>query len=402
VRLTTAGTPLGLLRPTVGRIARTEGASEFRSERIRVLSEPVSVDQVAGYRALLTTLKEGELGTLADAAIPIIHSLREDDHLHDDYIVLAQPSSGFVRTIYRPDSPHNVLFLTERCSSNCLMCSQPPKDKDDTDYLFAANMELVQMIAPGPEYLGITGGEPTLLGERLFTLLASLRDSCPSTQVHMLTNGRVFAWPTFTRKFMAVHHPGLTLGIPLYSDDPIVHNYVVQAQDAFDQTVLGLHELARWNQNIEIRVVLHKVTIQRLVQLAEYIYRNFPFVAHVALMGLEPTGYTPRNKDKLWIDPVEYQDVLEQAVEFLSTRGMNVSIYNLQLCVMRPSLWKFARKSISDWKNIFLPECAKCGKLDQCGGLFQSGERMHSAHIHALPGDSAAATIWDYEVQNAR
>jgi His-Xaa-Ser system radical SAM maturase HxsC len=208
----------------------------------------------------------------------------------------------------------------------------------------------------------------------------------------MLTNGRVFAWPAFTRKFMAVGHSGLTLGIPLYSDDSIVHNYVVQARDAFDQTVMGLHELARWNQKIEIRVVLHKVTIERLVQLAEYIYRNFPFVAHVALMGLEPTGYTPRNKDKLWIDPVEYQDVLEQAVEFLSIRGMNVSLYNLQLCVLRPSLWKFARKSISDWKNIFLPECAKCGKLDQCGGLFQSGERMHSAHIHALPSDSAAAT----------
>lgn len=272
------------------------------------------------------------------------------------------------------------------------MCSQPPKDKDDTDYLFAANLELVRMIAPGPDYLGITGGEPTLLGERLFTLLASLRDSCPNTQIHMLTNGRVFAWPTFTRKFMAVGHSSLTLGIPLYSDDPIVHNYVVQARDAFDQTVMGLHELARWNQKIEIRVVLHKVTVGRLLQLAEYIYRNFPFVAHVALMGLEPTGYTPRNKDKLWIDPVEYQDVLEQAVEFLSIRGMNVSLYNLQLCVLRPSLWKFARKSISDWKNIFLPECAKCGKLDQCGGLFQSAERMHSAHIHALPGDSAAAT----------
>jgi His-Xaa-Ser system radical SAM maturase HxsC len=282
------------------------------------------------------------------------------------------------------------------------MCSQPPKDKDDTDYLFGANLELVRMIAPGPDYLGITGGEPTLLGERLLTLLGSLRDSCPNTHVHMLTNGRVFAWPTFTRKFMAVGHPSLTLGIPLYSDDPIIHNYVVQARDAFDQTVMGLHELARWNQEIEIRVVLHRLTIPRLVQLAEYIYRNLPFVARVALMGLEPTGYTPRNKDKLWIDPVEYQDVLEQAVEFLSIRGMNVSIYNLQLCVTRPSLWKFARKSISDWKNIFLPECTKCGKVDQCGGLFQSAERMHSAHIHALPCDSAAATIQDHAVQNAR
>jgi len=31
------------------------------------------------------------------------------------------------------------------------------------------------------------------------------------------------------------------LGIPLYSDDSTVHDYVVQAKDAFEQTVLGLH-----------------------------------------------------------------------------------------------------------------------------------------------------------------
>jgi len=265
------------------------------------------------------------------------------------------------------------------------MCSQPPKDKDDTDFLFPANLETVRMIAPGPENLTITGGEPTLLGNRLPTLLGVLRDTCPHTHLHMLTNGRLFAWSNFTREFVAVCHPSLTLGIPLYADDAVIHNHIVQAHNAFEQTVLGLHELAKWNQEIEVRVVLHKLTIPRLLHLAEYIYRNVPFVAHVALMGLEPTGYTPRNKDQLWIDPFDYQGMLEEAVEFLSVRGMNVSLYNLQLCVLRPSLWKFARKSISDWKNIFLPECERCGALEQCGGLFQSAERMHSTHIRALP-----------------
>jgi len=33
----------------------------------------------------------------------------------------------------RPDSRHNVLVATERCNSNCLMCSQPPQDRDDAD-----------------------------------------------------------------------------------------------------------------------------------------------------------------------------------------------------------------------------------------------------------------------------
>ena len=390
MRLTTAGVPIGLTSPIVGRITRHSLPTEQRGERICVVTDTSSSESLEGYRAVLTPLKPGE-SVLAASPVPIIHSLREHDHLRDDDIVAMQPTSGFVRTVYRPDSAHNSLFVTERCSSNCLMCSQPPKDKEDTDHFLGINLEIVRMIAPGPAYLGITGGEPTLLGGKLLTILDHLKRDCPSTHVHLLTNGRLFAWPSFTERFCAVQHPHLTLGIPLYADDPIIHDYVVQAKDAFDQTVLGLHQLARWGQAIEIRVVLHKISVPRLPQLAEYLYRNFPFVTHVALMGLEPTGYTPRNREKLWIDPTEYQEELEQAVEILSVRGMNVSLYNLQLCLLRPSLWKYARKSISDWKNVFFSACQTCGVLEQCGGLFQSAERLHSPHIKALPPSALIA-----------
>lgn len=388
MRLTTAGIPVGVTRPIVGRITRHVLADEERSERIRVLTDATSPEVLSGYRAVLTPLGPAETA-LTHASVPMVHSLRDHDHLRDNDIVAIQPTSGFVRTVYRPDSAHNSLFVTERCSSNCLMCSQPPKDRDDIDHFLEINMEVLRLIAPGPEYLGITGGEPTLLGGKLLTLLARLKAECPDTRLHMLSNGRLFAWPAFTRSFCAVQHPHLVLGIPLYADDPIIHDYVVQAKHAFDQTVLGLHQLARWDQAIEIRVVLHKISVPRLRQLAEFIYRTLPFVTHVALMGLEPTGYTPRNKEKLWIDPTEYQDELEQAVETLSVRGMNVSLYNMQLCLLRPSLWKFARKSISDWKNVFFSECQSCGVRDQCGGLFQSAERLHSAHIRALPSLSS-------------
>jgi His-Xaa-Ser system radical SAM maturase HxsC len=169
-----------------------------------------------------------------------------------------------------------------------------------------------------------------------------------------------------------------------YSDYAPDHDYVVQAKHAFDQTVLGIYELARFAVPVEIRVVLHQLTIPRLEALAEYIYRTFPFAAHVALMGLEPTGYAPRNWQELWIDPAAYQDVLEKAVEVLYTRGMTVSIYNLQLCLLRRTLWGFARKSISDWKNIFLPECQACSVVEKCGGLFQSAARLHSPNVHSI------------------
>jgi MoaA/NifB/PqqE/SkfB family radical SAM enzyme len=118
----------------------------------------------------------------------------------------------------------------------------------------------------------------------------------------MLTNGRTFAWPEVAARLARVGHPNFVPGIPVYSDDSTFHDYVVQAKDAFDQTIMGLHQLARYGLRIEIRVVLHGLTIRRL-PLAEYIYRNMTFVEHVALMGLENVDYAPRNMDALWVDP---------------------------------------------------------------------------------------------------
>jgi His-Xaa-Ser system radical SAM maturase HxsC len=261
------------------------------------------------------------------------------------------------------------------------MCSQPPKDKDDVDDLLNRNLRLISFIPKSTEYLTISGGEPGLLGDRLFRLLERLRDELPRTHIHILSNGRVFAWKEFAMGLAEVGHPRLSLGIPLYSDVAEDHDFVVQAKGAFDQTLLGLQNLARYGVSVEIRVVLHRKTVQRLTHLSEFIYRNLPFVDHVALMGLEYVGYTPRNHEALWIDPFDYQNVLEQSVRALRLAGMNVSIYNHQLCILPRNLWKYSKQSISDWKNIYIPECERCSELHRCGGLFKWAKNVHSRHI---------------------
>jgi His-Xaa-Ser system radical SAM maturase HxsC len=263
------------------------------------------------------------------------------------------------------------------------MCSQQPIDRDDRE-LVDINLEAIRLMDPAPETLGITGGEPTLLGTDLFRLFAALREELPETDIHMLTNGRRFAWPDFTEAFMEARPARLTVGIPVYADNAPDHDYVVQARGAFDQTIQGLHLLARYGQFVEIRVVLHALTVPRLKHLAEYIYRNLPFAGHVALMGLEITGFTRPNLEELWIDPYDYQAELRRAVEYLSIRGMNVSIYNHPLCLLPRNLWKSAKRSISDWKNIYFEVCKTCGVRELCGGFFTSADRRRSEHLHAL------------------
>ncbi|HEX6640110.1 MAG TPA: hypothetical protein VF215_03315 [Thermoanaerobaculia bacterium] len=42
------------------------------------------------------------------------------------------------------------------------------------------------------------------------------------------------------------------------------------------------------------------------------------------------------------------------------------------------------RRSSSDWKNIYLPECNGCDAMAECGGFFQSATKIHSAHIRPI------------------
>ena len=378
MRLTTAGSARNMDGTVVGRITTQDLPILDRSEHVRFLPQGREhSSDLSGYRAILS---HDEIVT----EFPVVDRLRESDHFRDGDVIVIEGDSGFVRSLYRPYERHHSLFVTERCSSNCLMCSQPPKDREDVPSLTKRNQDLIGLMRPAPEYLTITGGEPTLLGDNLFLLIEQLRVSLPDTELHVLTNGRTFAWPSYTRQFAAVGHPNLCLGIPLYSDCAGDHDHIVQARGAFDQTLAGLHQAARHGIRVEIRVVLHRLTIPRLTKLVEYIYRNLTFVEHVALMGLEYVGYTPRNIDELWIDPFDYQVELEKAVNSLAMRGMTVSIYNHQLCVLAPSLWPYAQKSISDWKNLYLPECQRCSALTDCGGLFQWAVKKHSEHIHAL------------------
>ena len=338
-------------------------------------------DNLSGYAAIVSTESE-KPASFGSANTPLV-IVRRTDHLKPGHIVTVEPKSGTVLTVFRPESRHNVIFTTDRCNSNCLMCSQPPKDVDDR-WRIREHLRVLDLIEAPPEFLCITGGEPTLLGDDLITLLSCINTKLPGTRVQMLTNGRTYADATYTQRLASVGHPTFISAIPLYADIAGIHDYIVQAEGAFDQTVEGLYNAADAGLAVEIRVVLHKQSIPRLPQLAEYIYRNFPFTAHIALMGMEHMGYVKKNWEDLWIDPFEYMLTLEEAVRFLWQRRMNVSIYNLQLCLLPRSLWSFARRSISDFKNDYVEECEQCIQKNHCAGLFSSQLANYSQHLKAI------------------
>lgn len=374
MELKTKGKACNVFAPIVGKITRDRKSTDYN----QILITEDDFEGTEQFIALIT-----KLSLPKTLKISYVHEIKLLDHLSDGDIVVIN-TDGVVNTLYRVNSFQNSILVTERCNSNCLMCSQPPKDRDDIPYLHNIHKQLLPLIPKDCLELGITGGEPTLMGNLFFDLLNQIRNELPETEIHCLTNGRTFAWNRFANELGKLEIDRLMLGIPLYSDHSQIHDYIVQAKGAFEQTILGLYNLASNGVRIEIRIVLHKQTIPRLGKLARFIYKNLPFVEHIAFMGLEFQGYTPHNIDKLWIDPVDYMSELVDAVTYLSSKDMNVSIYNSQLCLMPRELWHFSRKSISDWKNIYIEECGNCSVLETCGGLFASGQKKHSEYLKAI------------------
>jgi His-Xaa-Ser system radical SAM maturase HxsC len=311
-------------------------------------------------------------------------------YLSDGDIIAINYESRRFRTLYRRASRHNSFLVTDRCNHYCLMCSQPPKDIDDRWILdeIKAAVPLIDKEAPT---LGFTGGEPLLDWPGFVDVLAVCRDELPKTAIHVLSNGRAFVRDEVVAAWAGIQHPSLTVGIPIYASIDHIHDYIVQARGAFDETMLGVLKMKDRAQRVEIRVVLHALTAPRIEETCRWLGRNLPFVDHVALMGLENTGFAIANADELWIDPIDYKSELANAVDLLVSAKVNVSVYNLPRCVLDRSVWPYAAQSISDWKNGYYEECERCIEKDRCSGFFTSGRPRRSRGIEPILRDSPAS-----------
>jgi His-Xaa-Ser system radical SAM maturase HxsC len=302
-------------------------------------------------------------------------------HLNDGDIVKIEPD-GELQLIWESASRHNALFLTDYCNSECIMCPQIPEQKPKHHHETAK--KVLSLIQPkSPLSFGITGGEPLIVSDGLSEIFDICRERFPDVSIQLLTNGRLLSDFNLVSKLMKNCPLRTLFCIPLYSDNDVEHEAITGAPGSFAETIKGIHNLIRYRRPVEIRVVIVKQNSKRLKDLAHFIFWNFPFAAHIAFMAMETSGVASENLEKVWIDPFDYSDELEQAVTFLHQRVMNVSIFNIPLCSLPEKLRPFARDSISDWKKTFIPECRQCAKQSECCGFFATSVKIPE-HIKPL------------------
>lgn len=289
-----------------------------------------------------------------------------------DYDIIEINNQGIARQIYQCDSIDNVLFVTNRCNSNCIMCPDSDNARRNgslnrIDYL----LELARLIPDKKQFLTITGGEPTLIKYDLFKLLEYCQEKFQLSEFQMLSNGRSFADDSYRERFIGSVPKNFFLGVPLYSADSETHNSITRAHNGFEQTVYALTELQK-TINIEIRVVVMNNNYKELPRLSQFIATMLPMIKVVSFMGLELLGNASIARDDLWIDYDKAIPYIEHSLNILIDNGIPGRIFNFPLCSMPPRLWANSVQSITDYKIRFKEACDECVVKKYCGGFFYS------------------------------
>ena len=150
MHLRARGKPRNLADVVVGRITTVAVADDRRSEHVLLVGPHSLEGDLEGYGAVLS-LDSGD-ATHVHQGIVDVHSL---DYLETGDVVALHPS-GMVEVLFRRASPHNTLLTTERCNSLCIMCSQPPKDIDDS-WRATNILRALDLMDPSCQELGLTG-----------------------------------------------------------------------------------------------------------------------------------------------------------------------------------------------------------------------------------------------------
>ena len=284
----------------------------------------------------------------------------------DGDVVVIDPARSTAERLIRAGSPHNTLLVTERCDQLCVMCSQPPK-KTHVDRF--AEFTQATMLAPINATIGLSGGEPTLYKEDLFTLIETVAGSRPDLAFHILSNGQHFEESDRAR----LGSPGfrsVTWGIPLYSHRAELHDAIVKKEGAFERLMTSFRPLLEAGAEVELRTVLLQDNVGELGALARFVAAHLGFIAQWSIMQLENIGFAKNRFSSLYVAGAQFDTPLREALDIAELFGVTARLFNFPRCTVDPRYRHYAVASISDWKQRYAAACNGCSERSLCSGFF--------------------------------
>lgn len=301
-----------------------------------------------------------------------------------DYDVVSVNENGNIQIVFQDSSSDNVLFITNKCNSNCIMC--PDSNAHRRRDLGNQKTRLERIIGLMPSdtpHITITGGEPTLLKWDFIDILAQCKEKFTQTNFLMLSNGRTLSNNEYREAFLESLPNHFRLAVPIYGSNAFDHDRITRAEGSFAQTMYALSHLQK-HLDLEIRIVVMRNNYQKLPHIAEFLVQNLPCTYTVSFMGMELLGNAAVNRTGLWIDYDDTVFYVGEAIKILLSSGIDARIYNYPLCKVPKNLWPITVKSITEYKIRYKDECSVCSQRDLCGGFFFSTLHFQNTPVQPI------------------
>ena len=280
----------------------------------------------------------------------------------------------------------NTLYITDKCNSNCIMCPMAePARKYGHNTPIPVIKELIRYMPCNMEHITITGGEPFIIKEHLFEILKELKFGRKANTYLLLSNGRIFANHEYCKLFAESVPEDFLVGIPLHGPNETIHDTISQSPGSFLQTTNGITNLLNSKStSIEIRIVINKINVPYMIEIAKYIVDKFKGIDSVKFMGMEMLGNAIVNSEKVWIPYSDAFTMIRPAIDFLIENLIDVEIYNFPLCFVDPAYWHICAHSITAHKIKYSDACLQCKEKKSCGGMFTGTDKYLSDSVKPI------------------
>lgn len=305
----------------------------------------------------------------------------------------------------RPSAPYRMdLALTYRCNNNCAHCynARPRQFPELSTGQWIQILDHLWEI--GIPHIVFTGGEPTLRPD-LPELIAHAEKNGQITGIN--TNGRRLKDPAFVQSLVdaGLDHAQITLE----SHDPAIHDRMVRAQGAWQDTVAGLENALATRLFVMTNTTLLSYNAPYLAETLTFLAQTgvptvglnaLIYSGHAlnidsglpesdlpALLDLARAATGSRGQRLIWYTPTQYCHFDPIQME-LGVKGCTAALYNM--CVEPdgsvipcqsyyqplgnllldpwPSIWNHdLAVALRERRDIPL-DCQACALLPECGG----------------------------------
>jgi len=269
----------------------------------------------------------------------------------------------------KPISPY--IYIGYQCNNNCIFCSEADEYMEKLKPKNIKQIkEDISKVRTKYDFVNFMGREPTLRKD--FIEILKYANSLGFKQVGFTTNGRMLAYPDFTKRVLETRINQIV--VSLFGGTPKMHDKQTQVKGSFYQTLKGIENIFRFKKNnisIISNLLLNKINYLEFQKMIDLVINLG--IKEINVLYAAPLSRRSRTRKIV----MKMSELGRHVVKTLELYNNNPDLKFLLVEFLPCSLPRKAREYFfpcleKNPDKIRISLCKKCPYADKCDGVLKS------------------------------